>query len=1526
MVQMRALDDPLSPIYEEDQPIESDTHQQELLDRRDRDAPRDGDPLLACHRALVDSNEDAAEYCLRESPAFLASGILSNEEGHTTALSQDTAAAVRNREVLLGRLLAIQSADPTVKTSRRKVLRLLYGLHCASLCAVESIISWNCGSAGRSEARDCGSSTSHWRARFQWKGRSYLLKMLNDSNFVLSLPEVSSVFGGVDLMPSDRNPFLLPLDVNLIMEHIPEKGSILRNQSNIDGKALLDVVPWKVDLRRVKCASSYILSEEQMISNGDMIETKSYFSCSYGCTGGDRTWLRFPLLQLNRQKLEEQTTNPKPCIEVAVVIASTRMLLGCEDDVLPPGRIQTFTRQIAFQLLRLPLMRMFEKIKAYNPEVQSVPVSTLQVLYPIVMHNRIDPDKLRRNGNASIAELAVWVRALMKSHDGERIHKSSMKGEKRRYEVAKGSDSARKITNPQIVHFFGQDGTRVGVENISTDNPSGRSVSTDCHNRKNKQNQIRTKLPSGMNGTSCIDSSSAHLDGNTSSSSKRSAVNKDRVVPLPIPCLINVIEGNATVSICRGSWNGCITRGDIIRIYHPYYSSDWTVSEDTGNLFTHEKMTLTRAYDHSNIMKKLTLSRRKADTVLNSTLDKVFDRTFTPSDDLNKLSEGLNGLRIWKLIPKRDDKRPAWRTQYDDGSVSWSNDYSDLCGYTDHFHIKIKWFKIEDYCRDDICSPKHAVHQQRAHYFEMVETRKVIDEAFDAICHWHPVSSWIDNVKWAKLSRKMRFLSGVKNFGHEIDMAFLRHSNDRKLDRTGFEFILRNIAKLQYPSICCADDAFYKMLWDTIAMLPSVNHLIWKEAKHMAVLEEARRLCAQIQISSFVRWVNQRARYLLMVSATTCLTRYCRRYIAIKKKTLLLTLVERDRVRRIQFACAKLCQKVWRGFHRRKLFKAHQVRQKNAEKKQLTQYRSQLQQERKRREHTIVFRKALSIHGEPVIVTIFLKDRHQPNKNSYLELHTYIPVTQEAFGLSLAEPVLRGYTQHALDNKSQLSWNEMINNRALLLLTDRLICRVLNGRPKILFSRRDITMRGTLISKKTLKSNGDIHILFIHRSPFDIAFRAYAPKASTELRTRISLEQLHDWIRHGEKENCNERQSQNLMLSINQSHLIDWLLQRVTIDHNPNNNKTRLLLQCDAEEEKKEIITSKIQSAWRRMVAKRVAQREVRLQFGKIFDRNEGMHCYINIESGIRQWIKPKLLGTDDLDNPPNEWQRTEQYTNAGKVVYYTNPGTGQVSWFSEEQAAQMLQRRVRERQSRDVVGSKLNLAQVARAVKFIQDTEKNFDKCPQKLSHRVNYGLLCHCVLFDFDQARVLYKDTIQKSPSHPIIARAYGIFILLTSKDHRSRSFLRAHLLFKEAAVSDPNNKMFQTAIENFFHWGVLANPNHPMALLNYALMHQCVLADYNRAEKLYRRALAVDPNNQMITENFRLFNQQRYPGGAYVSKGPPQSAVQRSKVIQDALGSGEWKKMVDPLCPNEEYKYFYYNANSKLSQFKEPDWNPS
>jgi len=269
----------------------------------------------------------------------------------------------------------------------------------------------------------------------------------------------------------------------------------------------------------------------------------------------------------------------------------------------------------------------------------------------------------------------------------------------------------------------------------------------------------------------------------------------------------------------------------------------------------------------------------------------------------------------------------------------------------------------------------------------------------------------------------------------------------------------------------------------------------------------------------------------------------------------------------------------------------------------------------------------------------------------------------------------------------------------------------------------------------------------------------------------------------------------------------------------------------------------------------------IKEQFEKVFNRENGAYCYVNSKTGACQWTKPVLLGDEELEIPRDEWRRIECTPSrpGGPTAYYHNPGTGQTSWMSEEQAARMLQRRVRERQEADITGPKLDFASLVSAIKFMNDAKEAYEEQPDRLLHKVNYALVCHCLSFDFVRARELYEEAISRCPSHPVIGRAFAILLLATNTcdtgTNRNHVAEKALAFFRDAGIGDPDARMFRLAIQNCFRWAVVVHPHNPLALLNSALLHQHVIKDPARADKLYRRAVAVDPSGPHVATARRL-----------------------------------------------------------------------
>lgn len=309
---------------------------------------------------------------------------------------------------------------------------------------------------------------------------------------------------------------------------------------------------------------------------------------------------------------------------------------------------------------------------------------------------------------------------------------------------------------------------------------------------------------------------------------------------------------------------------------------------------------------------------------------------------------------------------------------------------------------------------------------------------------------------------------------------------------------------------------------------------------------------------------------------------------------------------------------------------------------------------------------------------------------------------------------------------------------------------------------------------------------------------------------------------------------------------------------------------------------------------------------------------YVNLQLNTTAWRKPRLLGPEDLPDPPDEWRRVE---GADGRAYYMNPGTGQVTPYTEEKAASMIQKLVRRFLSADF--GQLDLRAMVTALRLQAFARPKYEEDPGRLSNAVNMALLLFAHEHDLDAAKPCFQAAQEMAPHNPIVLRAAALFILARCDPPRWRTFGKAQDMLKEAEQRDKNREKFYLTEEAFFHHEVVMEPHHPRALLNYALLLQCVQKDFDRAERFYRRALIESPNDPQIRKNFEDFEERRVPGGAYAGGGPPSAVVKRSMVFKTKPDWGEWQHMKDIQAQDERFQMYWYNKFTMITSWDEPNW---
>lgn len=742
---------------------------------------------------------------------------------HSSGLSDDVLQSIQDREALIDRLEKLHLREAQGRESR--VQRLLYGIHNASLAVVESILAWNLSkqddwhrkknieihatalreknvAIGATPLPEEGPTTAVGEDAGQtkctdspcpfntyiWNGQNYLQKMLSDLDFVGDITKAISFLGAYT--PFHRNPFLLPFGVDqLVWGCSPKMGS-----NSV----------WKdANIGRIRKAAYVILLDEYKRGSGpaSLHGSKDETTC---LRHNALDSVKFYPPELDRKGLEAYTGLIDPPASLAVVICCAHLVLGSVDaDVT--NKLIYLTKAIVLKIFRQPLSNLLKKARIYNPLRQREGTeNVVKLVYPLIMHPNFD---LKAFGSNQLVHLGMWLRALASRvvADGGSTAKASSSADRVFRELEASAKGACIALNESTKERLPDDANKENectnackhVSVQTEDVPPSKQLKSDDLNQHN----ILETIPPG--------------DG---------VGEAKTLLPYPIPITVTLREGSRHVLINGGSKEACLLkRGDIVRICDAHESPNWKISDppsrqSDGTLV----FRLSVAYNHSQILaqeKKTrdeTLNRlcypyKKSNERDTPPQDKPDTRSYTIEERTRHVASDANEsvhsslcikeARIWKLIPEDDDDRTLWRREFDDGAIPWNRNDAGSRACNVHFRVRVSLDMIEQSCADSPYPLETCVHQQRVNFFESIPLKDVIDEAFRTVCRWHPKGNLIDNVKWAKLSRKMKFLSNVKNSKHEIDMAFVRRSQDRKLDIARFHAIFEDIALTQYPAL-----------------------------------------------------------------------------------------------------------------------------------------------------------------------------------------------------------------------------------------------------------------------------------------------------------------------------------------------------------------------------------------------------------------------------------------------------------------------------------------------------------------------------------------------------------------------------------------------------------------------------------------------------------------------------------------------------------------------------------------------------
>jgi len=1019
-------------------------------------------------------------------------------------------------------------------------------------------------------------------------------------------------------------------------------------------------------------------------------------------------------------------------------------------------------------------------------------------------------------------------------------------------------------------------------------------------------------------------------------------------------------------------------------------------------------------------------------------------------EDRERIDVGtiFEGLLCWRQIKKSEDKRPQWRIDYDDGIVPYGEHFVDSKKFEIHFGVPVSWPYLEELCVD--FRGGEPMHFQRLDCFKEVPRDMIVKHTFDTICLTPPaVKNWMDGSKWSKFVKALNLFppNKARQIMTKIDLAFTRQAvkNKKKkgfIDITGFKSVMKEISLLRFPELRKQNprQALNDLLYKYCVNIPDVREKVWCDAKLIAMKKEAVVQAAATRIQARVRVVQAVESYRCHLAATVQIESMWRRGNTRSSFRKIRRVLRSDRIFRYRHIQAMQIQKVFRCFLWYKRFKHYQKQRQLETKKRMDLWRQDKRKKRRIREANTFFKLVRNINGQTVMIRITRASLHASAKQDLsMKIEAYVPKTQETFRFKLQEQDIREYMMKVLEVEG-LSMGEILDPNHLILISNRLMCRIVNGRPIILLSRRTVAERGIQLMRQAQKLNdGDLYVMTVYRSTNEIALQAFHPKSCDVSRAAISNKVLKEWLKRDERrirriqerakreeiaearkilklrevgvvvddealldafavldkhnvgietrpptaapekmrkgkgknegkgipeaepqkfdaaafirsdsyltddtdqtkgtalvskrrtstdeqflglEMIEDGETSNdpeLLREGNEKELIQWLLAKVQIMF--VDGARLLLFDFEAEKRSGDASARVIQGLYRMMKAKQRMRQQVRLYFEKRRDMSTKKFYYVNLKTNVTQWEKPVLLGPEDLDDPPDEWREVKG--EDGKT-YYMNPGTGQVSLLTEDRAAHIIQKLVRRFLSADF--GQLPLRAIVTALRLQAFAEKKYREDPERLSNVVNMALLHFTHYHNLDAAKPCFKAALEMAPHNPIVLRAAALFQLARCDPPRWRTFNKAQDMLKEADQRDKDRSKFYITEEAFFHYEVIMTPHHPRALMNFALLMQCVVKDFDRAERFYRRALTESPNDPQLRKNFEDFEERRVPGGAYAGGGPPSSVVKRSMVFAKKPEWGEWSKMKDMAASDDRFQIFWYNKFTMITKWDEPNW---
>lgn len=664
--------------------------------------------------------------------------------------------------------------------------------------------------------------------------------------------------------------------------------------------------------------------------------------------------------------------------------------------------------------------------------------------------------------------------------------------------------------------------------------------------------------------------------------------------------------------------------------------------------------------------------------------------------------------------------------------------------------------------------------------------------------------------------------------------------------------------------------SYTKFILEYLMLYPEWYHVIWQQAKIMAMKREAIPYCAATRIQAKLRGGVERTKYKFFIRNHIKLQANIRRKLSYRKTMEFIKLLQEDWCLRMRYMYAAIIQSLIRKYLKRCWFIKVLDKIKLQQNLVLKAKRFRLKKLRAIARKSIIYKEMKRVNGIIVFIRIMRKDTRSYTRDCSLTIEVYVPKEQSTFKFPLEDAELRFYMQLDLGVDS-ISIGDLIDPKNLKkLLSTRILVHKANtkiSRIIVSFSKHGLGQRGELSITRGKRIKGEFFICKIFEAGDDISVQLYHRLTCKIFNCYMPVYEMKEWIKQETEIKTDDelvRQQELPIFKIeNKLQYYEWILDHLAIDTRKGTFK--VLFSCHLLKSRKLEMIKKLQALFRKvLVVPKIIKLLDNLWLKVKTNSWEDTFYYLNMKTGETSWLKSKLLGNSDLiTKPSRRWVIMNYYDNGIHKVCYVNPWTGKYTNYTIDQAIRKLQITIRNKILLKTIT--MPFQNFIKAGKIYKTAKKLYDKSfPKRLAVVINYAMVKHVIELDETLAKTLYAEAVELSEANPLVTRAYAFYMIGTCEAPIKLNRDRSIILLNDAKRKDPEHDKFLVAYY-LFQFACIRNPYDIRALINLALV-QCILYDGNsivlyNAEKLLRRALAIAPFDSRVLEIW-TFLKEKFP----------------------------------------------------------------